>query len=106
MESPRCSLRPFAASDTDWLAGLLADQKISRFLWDCAESPGKARRYAEGLIELDQYRRFGHWAIEDKEPRVIHGWAERQASSLVGTRGRNCHRLRVTARILGPWFCH
>jgi RimJ/RimL family protein N-acetyltransferase len=77
LESRRCLLRPFIADDLDWLTDLFADREVSRFLWECTESLDKARRDAEAIIFVDLHSRpFGHWAIQDKNSGVIHGWTE------------------------------
>lgn len=77
LDTPRLELRPLIREDVDWLAALLSDPKACEFLLDEAAPPEKARRYAEAIVDLDQYRcHFGVWAIRDNGTGEIHGWAE------------------------------
>jgi [ribosomal protein S5]-alanine N-acetyltransferase len=75
IESRRCLLRPFIADDLDWLADLIADREVNRFLWDDVRSRADSRRTAEAMISLGLVRlHFGHWAIQDKNTGAILGW--------------------------------
>jgi RimJ/RimL family protein N-acetyltransferase len=75
METRRCLLRPFIAEDVEWLTDLIADPEVNYFIDDGVDSPVQARRFAEAIIDLDlNRRRFGYWAILDKETGAIHGW--------------------------------
>jgi RimJ/RimL family protein N-acetyltransferase len=77
LDTPRLLLRPLIAEDVDWLAQLFADPEVCRFLGDGASPVEQARRHAEAVVSLDQYRcHFGVWAIQDKTTAVIHGWTE------------------------------
>lgn len=77
LETPRFHLRPLVAEDVDWLTAMHMDADVNRFLWDRAETYQKAKRTAEVMIELDQYRHhFGQWAILEKESGFAHGWTE------------------------------
>ena len=76
IDTPRCSLRPFIAEDADWLSDLVADPEVNRFTWECITGRDRARRAAEAMVWLDLNRfHFGHWAIQDRNTGVIHGWA-------------------------------
>jgi RimJ/RimL family protein N-acetyltransferase len=77
LETPRLLMRPLRDDDADWLAELLCDTEVARFLWECAETPEKGRKYAAAFIDLGRMRhRFGMWSIQDKESAEFHGWAE------------------------------
>jgi len=63
--------------DADWLADLLADPEVNRFLLDDALPAEEARQTAEAIVSLDLMKsHFGHWAIQDKSTGAIHGWTE------------------------------
>ena len=77
LETPRLRLRPLCEADAEWLADLLSDPAVCRFLWDFAETPEKARKTAKGMIQFDAMRHhFGCWAIQDRHSGEFHGWAE------------------------------
>jgi RimJ/RimL family protein N-acetyltransferase len=77
LETPRFLLRPLIVDDADWLADLLADPEVNRFLLDDALPAEEARQTAEAIVSLDLMKsHFGHWAIQDKSTGAIHGWTE------------------------------
>jgi len=77
LETERFRLRPLRDEDVDWINGLCMDPDVNRFLWECCTSVEKARRTAEAIVYLDLNKyHFGHWAIQDKQTGVIHGWTE------------------------------
>jgi RimJ/RimL family protein N-acetyltransferase len=77
LETPRLLLRPLVTDDLDWIAALCLDPDVNRFLWDCAATLEQARRVAEAIVYLDLHKcHFGHWAIQDRNSSVIHGWVE------------------------------
>jgi len=77
LETERFRLRPLRDEDVDWITGLCMDPDVNRFLWECCTSVEKARRTAEAIVYLDLNKyHFGHWAIQDKQTGVIHGWTE------------------------------
>jgi RimJ/RimL family protein N-acetyltransferase len=77
LETPRFLLRPLIADDADWLADLLADPEVNRFLLDDAMPADEARETAEAIVSLDLMKsHFGQWAIQDKSTGAIHGWTE------------------------------
>jgi ribosomal-protein-alanine N-acetyltransferase len=77
LETPRLHLRPLQESDANWLADIVGDPEVCRFLWDCADTVEEARKAAESMIAFDRMRHhFGYWAIQDKATGEFHGWIE------------------------------
>jgi RimJ/RimL family protein N-acetyltransferase len=77
LETGRFLLRPLIDGDVDWLADLLCDAEVCKFLWDGPCTPQQARKYADAIVRLDLMKcHFGHWAIQDKSTGEFHGWTE------------------------------
>jgi RimJ/RimL family protein N-acetyltransferase len=75
LETPRCVLRPLIAEDVEWLTDLWADREVNRFLREESESREEARSIAKAMLYLDRgLCHFGHWAIQDKDSGIMHGW--------------------------------
>jgi RimJ/RimL family protein N-acetyltransferase len=77
LETPRLRLRPLRNEDIEWLPDLLCDPEVCRFLWDFADTPERAHKLAQGMIDFDGMRHhFGYWAIQDQHAGEFHGWVE------------------------------
>lgn len=67
--SPSRSRRP-------WIAELLHDPEVMRFVARASASLEEARALAKALVGEDRREsRVGLWAVEDRATSAVHGWA-------------------------------
>lgn len=75
LETDRLTLRPFAASDLDWLHQLWTHADVRRYLWDGIEI-GRERAAEEISKSRESFQShgFGFWAVLLKEDNALIGF--------------------------------